>query len=107
MSNFFDSEIIQEELEEINDLQKEVYQKAFQRMNREDQKEHVELLIELLEKQKIMYTRLSLSDDPQAVKMREQLRKSVTIMGFPEGTDINVLFDGMKKTIEKLKERVD
>ena len=107
MSKFFDSEIIQEELEEINDLQKEVYQKAFQRMNREDQKEHVELLIELLEKQKIMYTRLSLSDDPQAVKMREQLRKSVTIMGFPEGTDINVLFDGMKKTIEKLKERVD
>tara|TARA_B100000427_G_C15169149_1_gene446488 strand:- start:143 stop:466 length:324 start_codon:yes stop_codon:yes gene_type:complete len=107
MSNFFDSEIIQEELEEINDLQKEVYQKAFQRMNREDQKEHVELLIQLLEKQKIMYTRLSLSDDPQAVKMKEQLRKSVTIMGFPEGTDINVLFDGMKKTIEKLKERVD
>ena len=107
MSKFFDSEIIQEELEEINDLQKEVYHKTFQRMNREDQKEHVELLIELLEKQKIMYTRLSLSDDPQAVKMREQLRKSVTIMGFPEGTDINVLFDGMKKTIEKLKERVD
>ena len=107
MSNFFDSEIIQEELEEINDLQKEVYQKAFQRMNREDQKEHVELLIELLEKQKIMYTRLSLSDDPQAVKMREQLRKSVTIMGFPEGTDINVLFDGMKNTIQSLKNRID
>ena len=107
MSNFFDSEIIQEELEEINDLQKEVYQKAFQRMNREDQKEHVELLIELLEKQKIMYTRLSLSDDPQAVKMREQLRKSVTIMGFPEGTDMNTLFEGMKKTIEKMQSTVD
>ena len=107
MSNFFDSEIIQEELEEINDLQKEVYQKAFQRMNREDQKEHVELLIELLEKQKIMYTRLSLSDDPQAVKMREQLRKSVTIMGFPEGTDMNTLFEGMKKTIEKMQSNVD
>ena len=60
-----------------------------------------------LEKQKIMYTRLSLSDDPDAVKMKEQLEKSVELMGFPAGTDISVLFNGMTETIEKLRQVVD
>ena len=35
-------------------------------MSREERLEHVDLLTDLLEKQQVMYTRLSLSDDPQA-----------------------------------------
>ena len=35
-------------------------------MTRENQLEHVDKLTVLLEKQKIMYARLSLSDDPEA-----------------------------------------
>jgi hypothetical protein len=54
-----------------------------------------------------MYTRLSLSDDPQAVEMKENLRKSVAIMGFPPDTDMNILFNSMNKTIESLKEFID
>ena len=109
MSEFFESEIVRQELEEINELQKSIYGSlfSFAEMSREDKLEHVELLIVLLEKQRIMYTRLSLSDDPEAVKMKEQLAESVQIMGYPKGTDINVLFDTMKKTIEKMKETVD
>jgi hypothetical protein len=61
----------------------------------------------LLEKQRIMYTRLSLSDDPQAVEMKENLRKSVAIMGFPPDTDMNLLFNSMNKTIESLKQFLD
>jgi hypothetical protein len=61
----------------------------------------------LLEKQRIMYTRLSLSDDPQAVEMKENLRKSVAIMGFPPDTDMNLLFNSMNKTIESLKQFID
>ena len=54
-----------------------------------------------------MYTRLSLSDDPDAMKMKKQLEKSVELMGFPAGTDISVLFNGMTETIEKLRQVVD
>ena len=61
----------------------------------------------LLEKQKIMYARLSLSDDPEALTMKKHLEKSVELMGFPSGTDISILFDGMAKTIEKLKKSTD
>ena len=109
MSKFFDSEIIQEELKEINKLQEEIYGSilTFGGMPREDKLDHIEKLTELLEKQRVMYTRLSLSDDPQAVEMKENLRKSVALMGFPPETDISVLFNSMTKTIESLKKYLD
>ena len=109
MSKFFDSEIIQEEIEEINELQKMLYSNVMQfpSMERVDKIEHIDLLTELLEKQKVMYTRLSLSDDPEAVKMKEQLHKTIPLMGFPRGTDMNLRFEGMKETISKLKDNID
>ena len=109
MSKFFDSELIQEELEEINELQKFIYGSilTFGSMTREDKLEHIDKLTQLLEKQRIMYTRLSLSDDSQAVEMKENLRKSVSLMGFPPDTDMNLLFNSMTKTIESLKEFID
>ena len=48
-----------------------------------------------------MYTRLSLSEDPKAVEMKKNIEQSVVIMGFPAGTDIGVLFDGMQKKEKK------
>ena len=109
MSEFFESEIVREELAEINKLQEEIYGSVFSfgSLSREEQKEHVERLIILLDKQRIMYTRLSLSDDPQAIEMKDQLLKSLSVLGFPSGTDINLVFDSMKKTIEKMKSFVD
>ena len=109
MSKFFDSEIIQEEIEEINELQKMLYGNVMQfpTMEHDEKVEHIDLLTELLEKQKVMYTRLSLSDDPDAIKMKEHLQKSIPLMGFPRGTDMNLLFEGMKETISKLKDTID
>ena len=109
MSSFFDSDIIQEELKEINKLQEEIYGSilTFGGMTREDKLEHIEKLQILLEKQRVMYTRLSLSDDPEAVEMKENLRKSVALMGFPPDTDMGILFKSMDKTIESLKQYVD
>ena len=109
MSDFFDSEIIKKELKEINDLQRLIYYKAasFGVLNREDKLEHIEMLSELLEKQRVMYTRMSLSDDPEAVKMKNELLKSVQLMGFPDGTDVSILFNGMSQTINNLKQQLD
>ena len=106
MSAFFDSEIIKESLDDINKLQEDVYGKLvhFHMMTYDEQIDHVSKLTELLDKQLIMYTRLSLSDDPDAVIMKESLNKTVTMMGYPEGTDIAVLFKNMHATIDALKE---
>ena len=77
-------------------------------MTSEEKLEHIEMLQNLLEKQKVMYTRLSLSDDPQAIEMKENLRKStVTMMGFPPETDMQFLFNSMSATIKSLKDYID
>ena len=106
MSAFFDSEIIKDALDDINKLQEDVYGKLvhFHTMTYDEQIDHVSKLTELLDKQRIMYTRLSLSDDPEAVVMKESLNKTVTMMGYPEGTDISILFQNMHATIDALKE---
>ena len=109
MSDFFDSEIIQEELTEINNLQEKIYGSLFSFgvMSKEEKLEHINILTDLLEKQRVMYTRLSLSDDPKAIEMKENLRKSVAMMGFPPETDMTMLFSSMNATIEALKDYID
>jgi hypothetical protein len=109
MNNFFESDIIQEELKEINKLQQDLYGSilTFGKMTREEKIEHIDKLTVLLDKQRIMYTRLSLSDDPQAIEMKDNLRKSVALMGFPPETDMSILFNSMTKTIESLKQFID
>ena len=54
-----------------------------------------------------MYTRLTLSDDPQAIELLENLRKSVQLLGFPPNTDVQTLFNSMRDTIDNLKKQVD
>ena len=85
MSNFFDSEIIKKELAEINKLQEQVYSRAFgyPLMSREDKVEHIDKLITLLEKQKVMYTRLSLDDSPEAKKNATNVAEVHFKYGFP------------------------
>ena len=82
MNNFFDSEIVREELEEINELQKNLYGNImlFPDMDRSEKVEHIELLTELLEKQMVMYARLSLSDDPEAIRMKKHLQQVELVM---------------------------
>ena len=109
MSDFFDSDIVRQELQEINELQMSIYRNAmkFGTFSREDKVEHIENLTELLDRQKVMYTRISLSDDKEAIDLKNHLQKSVELMGFPEGTDMLLLFSGMSNTIENMKSQLD
>ena len=67
----------------------------------------IEKLTELLEKQRLMNTRISLSKDPEAIELKQHLEQSVQLLGFPEGTDMSLLFSGMSSTIDNLKTQLD
>lgn len=109
MSNFFDSEIVKEELQEIRDLQDEIYGKipTLNMFSHDEKVDHIEKLEILLEKQRLMFTRLSLSDDSEAIKMKNHMQETVSLMGFPEGTDMSLLFSFMQETIDNLRKEVD
>ena len=109
MSSFFDSEVVRKEMTDIQELQEEVYGNVFSfpQMNDEEKLEHVEILMELLEKQRILYTRMSLSDDPQAKKMKENIQQSAVMMGMPKDVDMATVFANMEKMIDVMKGQVD
>ena len=106
---FFDSEMVRKEMTDIQELQEEIYGSVFNfpQMPLEDKAEHIELLKELLDKQRILYTRMSLSDDPQAKKMKENIEQSAVMMGMPKDVDMATVFANMDKMIDVMQQQVD
>ena len=76
-------------------------------MNKEEKKFHVSLLEKLLDKQKVLYTRLSLSDDPEAKMMKSRIIESATMMGLPKDVDISVVFSNMGNMLDAMKKQID
>jgi hypothetical protein len=107
--SFFKSEVVRAEMTEIAELQEEVYSNVFKfpAMSKEEKLKHVELLERLLDKQKILYTRMSLSDDPEALEMKERIMQSAIMMGMPPGTDMNIILNNMSQMLEVMKQQID
>jgi hypothetical protein len=107
--SFFKSEVVRAEMTEIAELQEEVYSNVFKfpAMSKEEKLEHVELLERLLDKQKVLYTRMSLSDDPEALEMKERIVQSAIMMGMPPGTDMNIILNNMSQMLDMMKKQID
>ena len=107
--SFFDSEVVRAEMTEISELQDDVYRNVFNfpKMNREEKLFHVSLLERLIDKQRVLYTRLSLSEDPEAQKMKQNIVDSAQMMGLPPDTDMNMVFSKMKKMLDVMKGEID
>jgi hypothetical protein len=106
--SFFDSEIVQKEMRDINQIQMQIGKElfAFPSMSKEEKIKHIDLLSDLLDKQQVLYTRISLSDDPQALQMKEQMIESSKMLGFGDA-DVNTIFNSMKMTIKNLKKHAE
>ena len=109
MSKFFDSEQVQDTLNDIEELQT-IIQKGMMENNFVEfwqEEERLEDLEELFEKQQLMYVRMKLSDDPEAKAIVEKMRMSLKDMGMPQGMTVEQLFDQMKITITNLRRALD
>ncbi len=106
---FFSSEVVRAEMVEISEMQEEVYSNIFKfpSMTKEERLNHIDLLERLLEKQKVLYTRMCLSDDPEARQMKDRIVQSAIMMGMPPNTDMNIILNNMSKMLEVMKEQID
>ena len=113
MSDFFDSEIVKESLEDIKELQDLVTSNLIDTAlapvtgYEDNELEQLDLIEELLEKQKLMYFRCKLSEDEDALLVAENMRDSLRQMGMPRGATVEEMFDKLKGSIRKLKETLD
>ena len=105
MGKFFQSEKVRTEMEDIYEMQKELMDviMKFPHMSDEAKVMHIDTVKELLEKQQIMWTRVSLSDDPEAIKMKESIRNGSKEMGFGDA-DINMIFSNMRNTLDAVQQ---
>ena len=106
---FYQSPVVRAEMAERSELQEEVYSNVFKfpSMTKEDQLYHVDILTRLIEKQKILYARVSLSDDPEAQKMKDNIIESASMMGIPNSVDMSKVFDQMSTMVQTLKTQID
>tara|TARA_Y100001963_G_scaffold129965_1_gene185730 strand:- start:161 stop:502 length:342 start_codon:yes stop_codon:yes gene_type:complete len=107
--SFFDSEVVRAEMVEIAELQEEVYSNVFKfpTMSKEDQLYHVTVLEKLLDRQRVLYTRVSLSNDPEAKQMKKSILEGARQMGLPTNVDMNILFANMNNMVEMMKREID
>jgi hypothetical protein len=107
--SFFKSEVVRAEMVEISEMQEEICGSifTFHSMSKDDKINHVNLLERLLHKQQILYTRLSLSDDPEAQEMKNRVSQSAEALGLPPNVDMNIIFGNMVKMLEEMKKQID
>jgi len=107
--SFLKSPQVRAGLVEINELQEKIMTDAmkFPDLSLDDQYEHIEDLEDLLEKQRLMYIRISLSDDPEAKEMKKNILGSIDLMGLKQPQDPDELFKMMHQTIVQLRKMVE
>jgi len=109
MSGFFDSEQVRESLFELDELQHKLFNELLEIpfSDKDKKREHIETMKEFLEKQKVFIFRMSLSDDPEAIEMRNRILDSALLFGVEPGNDINTFFAKMEESIERLENSLD
>lgn len=102
MSEFFKSEMVRGELQEMMDLQQQCFRYAmsFPVLEKERRMEYLEILMSLLEKQEVMYARMSLSDDEEAQTVVENMRNAVVMLGGDPDLTVNDMFMDLRNKVD-------
>lgn len=108
MSEFFKSEMVRGDLQEMMTLQQACfrYAQTFPALSPERRLEYFDVLEELITKQKIFHARLKLSDDPEATEMADMMRTAAIMLGGDANKSVNDIFDDLLGKIEKMRDAV-
>lgn len=109
MSDFFKSEMVRGDLQEMSDLQQYCIKAmvAFPALSPDKKLEYFGVLEQLIEKQKIFYARLKLSDDPEAVEMAESMRMSAVMLGASPDSNLISMFDDLLEKLSVMKQKIE
>ena len=108
-SNFFQSELVRGDIQEMAKLQEFCFRSVtnLALLDKERKLQYFEALRKLLEKQKIFYTRISLSDDEEAMSVAENMKNAVVMLGGNPNLNIMEMFDELLTKIDTFEEMVD
>jgi len=109
MTDFFKSEMVRGDLQRMSDLQQYCVKAmvAFPALSPDKKLEYFGVLEQLIEKQKIFYARLKLSDDPEALEMAENMKMSAVMLGANPDSNLITMFDSLLEKISVMKEKLE
>jgi len=117
MSDFFQSEMVRGDIQEMTDLQMYCVRAStmLPALSPIKLNEYYDVLIQLIEKQKTFYFRMKLSEDEEA-KMMVEMMKDFTYQfagtddegnpSVPEGTPLEEVFDTLVERVKVQKESI-
>ena len=108
MSNFFQSELVRGDIQEMAALQEFCFRSVtnLALLNKEAKLDYFEALRKLLEKQKIFHARLMLSDDPEAKQVAANMKQAVVMLGGNANLDVREMFDDLLTKIDAFEKHV-
>ena len=110
MSEFFESEVVRNTIVELTALQQQLASEMpyLPRMNYNQKVEHLTTLKSFLEKQKLFFFRISLSDDPAAIEMKDRLMDAAKMFGVQdEINSMDAFFAKLNNTIKEIEASID
>ena len=109
MTEFFKSAQVRAALAELAEIQDDLaHTMSSPRILSDDEKkDYVRKLKLFLEKQKLFFFRVSLSDDPEAVQVKDHILETAQMFGFKEMTGMNKFFQQLDDTIKKVEKDLD
>ena len=96
--NFFQSEVVQKELHDMQELYMDINRMGLM-LNVEQKRDQLTKMLRLIELQQTMYMRVTLSEDPEAKKLVDLVKQAAQMLGMPP-EDVGPQF------YEKLKDNV-
>ena len=106
--SFFQSELVRGDIQEMVELQQFCFRSAmnFVLLDHDRKLEYFDALEKLIEKQKVFYYRIKLSDDPEAVSVRETMQQGVIMLGATPGTPIETMFDELLEKVQMMRDKL-
>ena len=106
---FFDSDQVRGTVMELEQLQQELTVDLMHLVEYsvEERREHLGRLKTFLEKQKLFFFRVSLSDDPDALLIKEKVIDAARMFGYSDADGMDKFFEQLDNTIKNLENTLD
>ena len=98
---FFQSEVVQKELTQMQDLYMDINKMGLM-LSLDQKREQLQKMLRLIDLQQTMYMRVTLSDDPDAKQLVEQVKNAAKMLGMPKEEVGPQFYDKLKDNVHKM-----
>ena len=98
---FFESDLVKQELNRMQDLYLKINKMGLM-LTAPQKKEQLSKMIELINLQQTMYMRVTLSDDPDAKQMVEQVKNAATMLGMNPSDVNHTFYDTLRDNVQEM-----